>query len=73
MTAKKVIVVPYNEQWSKEFEKIKVEILTALGPLAVSVEDVGSTAVKGLWAKPITDIDVNTSDNQLLPQVIDHL
>lgn len=46
----------------KKFEKIKLEILTALGPLAVSVEHVGSTAVKGLWAKPIIDIDVVISE-----------
>lgn len=50
-----------------------MEILTALGPLAVSIKHVGSTAVKGLWAKSIIDIDVDTSDNHLLPQVIDNL
>lgn len=73
MKTKKVMVVPYNEQWSKEFEKIKVEIYAALGQLAVSIEHVGSTSVKGLWAKPIIDIDVVIPDNKSLPQVIDKL
>lgn len=35
-----------------------MEILTALGPLAVSIEHVGSTAEKGLWVKPIIAINV---------------
>lgn len=73
MKTKKVVVVPYNEQWPKEFEKIKVEIISALGQLAVSVEHVGSTSVKGLWAKPIIDIDVVILDNKLLLQVINKL
>jgi len=65
---KKVLVVPYNEEWSKEFEKIKAEIIRVLGQLTVSVEHVESTSVQGLWAKPI--IDVVISDNKLLPFVI---
>lgn len=31
MKTKKVLVVPYNEQWPQEFEKIKAEIFAALG------------------------------------------
>lgn len=73
MKTKKVIVMPYNNQWSKEFEKIKIEVSAALGQLAVSLEHVGSTSVQGLWAKPIIDIDVVIPDNKSLPQVIDRL
>lgn len=73
MKTKKVLVVPYNEEWPKEFEKIKAEIIQVLGQLTVSVEHVGSTSVQGLWAKPIIDIDVVISDNKLLPQVINKL
>ena len=42
MKTKKVLVVPYNEEWPKEFEKIKAEIIQVLGQLTVSVEHVGS-------------------------------
>lgn len=73
MKTKNIIVVPYNEQWPKEFEKIKEEIFAALGQLAVSIEHVGSTSVQGLWAKPIIDIDAVIPDNKFLPQVIDKL
>lgn len=73
MKTKKVLVVPYNEEWPKEFEKIKAEIIQVLGQLTVSVEHVGSTSVQGLWAKPVIDIDVVISDNKLLPFVINKL
>lgn len=73
MKTEKVVVVPYNGQWIKEFEKIKSEIVAALSELAVSVEHVGSTSVKGLWAKPVIDIDIVISDRKLLPQVINKL
>lgn len=70
MKTNRVRVIPYNEQWPKEFEKIKVEISSVLGPLAVAIEHVGSTSVKGLWAKPIIDIDVVIPDSTVLPQVV---
>ena len=73
MKTKKVVVLPYNTQWPKEFEKIKAEVYAALGQLAVSIEHVGSTSVQGLWAKPIIDIDVVIPDNKSMPQVIDRL
>lgn len=55
---RKIEVVEYNPAWAAEFEAICAEIAAALGGLCVVVEHVGSTAVPGLWAKPIIDIDV---------------
>lgn len=69
----RVLVVPYNDQWPKEFEKIRAAIFAALGQLAISIEHVRSTSIEGLWAKPSIDIDVVISDNTLLPQVISKL
>ena len=60
--AAKVIVLPYDTVWKTEFEKIKKEIEAALGPLAIGIEHVGSTAVEGLSAKPCIDIDVVICD-----------
>lgn len=73
MRTKKVVVVPYNEKWPEEFEKIRLEISQALGDLSLSIEHVGSTSVYGLWAKPIIDMDVVISDNSVLPKVIEKL
>jgi len=55
---KKVIVVPYDEKWEAEFKHIKEELLAVIGSYVIAIEHVGSTAVKGLSAKPVIDIDV---------------
>ena len=62
MRTKKVVVLPYDEQWEQAFAQIKDEISEALGSLALKIEHVGSTSVRGLSAKPIIDIDVVIKD-----------
>ena len=59
---KKVIVVPYDPQWAREFERIAAELWRALGDCALAIEHVGSTSVEGLSAKPVIDIDVVMRD-----------
>lgn len=54
----RIVVEAYNPQWPALFEEERVQILSAVGELAVAVEHVGSTAVDGLAAKPIIDIAV---------------
>ncbi len=73
MGAKSVVVLPYDARWEQAFARIKDEIQEALGPLALSIEHVGSTSVRGLSAKPIIDIDVVIRDASVLPAVIDRL
>ena len=70
MKTKQVIVLPYDEKWAEDFIQIKTEIRQALGDLAVSIEHVGSTAVPGLSAKPIIDMDVVIEDETMLDSVI---
>ncbi len=53
-----ISVVPYSESWSTQFDDIKRDLRAALGDLDVAIEHVGSTAVPGLAAKPIIDIDI---------------
>ena len=73
MKTNHVIVVPYNPNWKNEFQKIKNEVMSTLGDLALSVEHVGSTSVCGLSAKPIIDIDIVIQDNSVLDEVIGKL
>lgn len=70
METKRVVVVPYDKQWQTDFERIKAELETALGELAVSIEHVGSTAVDGLSAKPCIDIDVVIKDYSFFEKVV---
>jgi len=68
-----IIVVPYDENWPREFEKIKAEILPYVAHLILSIEHVGSTSVKGLYAKPIIDMNIVIEDGRLLPDVAQQL
>ena len=52
-------VVPYDPQWPREFERERGRLLAALGNAAVRIEHNGSTAVPGLSAKPIIDIQIS--------------
>ena len=70
MVTKRIIVLPYDEQWKQDFLKIKAELADALGALAIRIEHVGSTSVPGLSAKPIIDIDVVIKDYTVLQDVI---
>jgi GrpB-like predicted nucleotidyltransferase (UPF0157 family) len=53
-----VIIEDYDPRWPEQFELLRSRIAPALRTLALAVEHVGSTAVPGLAAKPIIDIDV---------------
>jgi GrpB-like predicted nucleotidyltransferase (UPF0157 family) len=53
-----IIIAEYDPVWAQQFERLRSRIAPALGPLAAAIEHVGSTAVAGLAAKPIIDIDI---------------
>jgi GrpB-like predicted nucleotidyltransferase (UPF0157 family) len=67
------VVVDYDPSWPARFEAIRDRIAPVLGPLAVSIEHVGSTSVPGLAAKPVIDIDVVVADASAIPAAIDVL
>lgn len=70
MVTKNVVVLPYDERWEQAFTQIKDEIQAALGSLALRIEHVGSTSVRGLSAKPIIDIDVVIRDYSVFDAVV---
>ncbi len=55
-------VVPYDARWPAIFQLWKKRILEVLTEPAPRIEHVGSTAVPGLTAKPIVDIQVSVAD-----------
>lgn len=57
-----VEIRPYQESWPKTFTEVSARIESALGPLELKLEHVGSTSVPGLAAKPIIDILLEVSD-----------
>ena len=73
MRTVKVMVLPYDEAWKKDYEEIRKELEAALGGLILGVEHVGSTSVEGMWAKPCIDIDVIIKDYSVFGAVVDKL
>jgi GrpB-like predicted nucleotidyltransferase (UPF0157 family) len=58
-----VAVVPYSDAWPAQFEQEAALVGAALAPWLVgAVEHIGSTAIKGLAAKPILDMLGPVSD-----------
>lgn len=55
-------IVPYDPGWSVKFEDMRARLAAGLGPEAVRIEHVGSTAIPGLAAKPVIDIQISVPD-----------
>src|SRR5439155_26612575 len=51
----------YDPQWVRGFEMERDRIAGALGPLARRIDHHGSTAVPGLAAKPVLDIQISVA------------
>lgn len=68
-----VVICEYDPAWPAAFAQLKSIIAGALGDVAVAVEHVGSTAVPGLAAKPIIDIDVAVADDAAVSEAIARL
>jgi GrpB-like predicted nucleotidyltransferase (UPF0157 family) len=52
-------VVPYDPDWPGLFAGMAQRIRAAMGPLALRIDHIGSTAIPGLAAKPIIDVQVS--------------
>ncbi|AJY76202.1 GrpB family protein [Paenibacillus beijingensis] len=57
-----VIIEPYNEEWPAIFFELGKRIKEAIGDHAIRVDHIGSTAVPGLAAKPVIDVQISIRD-----------
>ncbi len=57
-----IVIAEPDPTWPAVFEQVASRIRAALGLEALAVEHVGSTAVPGLPANPVIDIDVTVAD-----------
>ncbi len=67
------VVVTYDPGWPGLFRELRDRIDTALADVAHMTEHVGSTAVPGLDAKPIIDLDVVVPDEAVVAPAIQAL
>jgi GrpB-like predicted nucleotidyltransferase (UPF0157 family) len=70
---KPVVVVEYDPAWPLAFERLRARVAAALGELCLAVEHVGSTAVPGLPAKPIVDLDAVVPSAAAIPEAVTRL
>jgi GrpB-like predicted nucleotidyltransferase (UPF0157 family) len=68
-----ITIQDYDPRWPAQFAALRAQLATVLNELADAIEHIGSTAVPGLAAKPIVDIDVLLKPTAALPLVIARL
>ena len=69
----KVVVRDYDPQWARDFETLCDRIWPAVQDFALAIEHVGSTAVPGLAAKPIIDLDVIVRSHEGVLMAVERL
>ena len=60
-------ILPYDPSWALEFQAEREGIARALGKIALRIEHSGSTAVPGLAAKAVIDIQVSVEHLRPIP------
>ena len=58
-----VEVVAPDPAWPQGYSVVRDRVVAALGIRLLAIEHVGSTAVPGLWAKPVIDINLAVADS----------
>src|SRR5262245_11402536 len=62
MTTSYVVeIAPYSEEWPAIFRALGSSLRQALGDVAIRIDHIGSTAVPGLAAKPIIDVQISVA------------
>ena len=56
-----ILIEPYSDRWPERFLELAARIRSALGERAVRIDHIGSTAVPGLAAKPVIDVQVTVA------------
>jgi GrpB-like predicted nucleotidyltransferase (UPF0157 family) len=56
-----VEIVPYDETWPQLFATTAAPMRASLGNVALRIDHIGSTAVPGLPAKPVLDVQVSVA------------
>ncbi|MEV6104097.1 GrpB family protein [Streptomyces sp. NPDC051940] len=62
MTSERPVVVTADPDWPVLAAKLSDELRVLLGPEVVRIEHIGSTAIPGMAAKPVYDLQVSVRD-----------
>jgi GrpB-like predicted nucleotidyltransferase (UPF0157 family) len=72
-SATAIVIAPYDPTWPTWFTQVHDYVWPALDGLALRIDHVGSTAVVGLAAKPILDMDIVVSGGDLVAPITERL
>lgn len=59
---KELRVVPANPEWAAQAQRLIARLWVACGPAASRIDHIGSTAVPGLPAKDVIDVQITVAD-----------
>jgi dephospho-CoA kinase len=66
-------LVPYNPEWPEQAQRVVNRIQTACGSKALRVDHIGSTAVEGMDAKDVIDIQVTVGTMEIADELAETL
>lgn len=64
-----IIIQPYQPGWRTEFADLRSVLGSALQEFNLDIQHIGSTAIPGLAAKPVLDVDIILTDADQLDDV----
>lgn len=70
---KQIVIEKYTSNWALSFNEEKKLLKDIISDIAISIEHIGSTSVKGLGAKPIVDIMIGVCDLEEIGDFIEPL
>jgi GrpB-like predicted nucleotidyltransferase (UPF0157 family) len=59
---REIVIVEYRSTWAQEYATIAARLREALGEMGLRIDHIGSTAVPGLAAKDVIDVQVTVRD-----------
>ncbi|MBE6738286.1 MAG: GrpB family protein [Ruminococcaceae bacterium] len=68
-----VKLLPHQKQWSKTAKDTILKLKALLGSVAIDIQHIGSTAIHGIYSKPIIDIAVGVDNLESINPYIDLL
>jgi GrpB-like predicted nucleotidyltransferase (UPF0157 family) len=59
---RRAVIVPYDPSWASRGIALTEELARVLSPMALRVDHIGSTAIPGMAAKAVFDLQIAVSD-----------
>ena len=56
-----VVIAPYDPEWPDLFSELGSALREVLGQTALRIDHIGSTAIPGLDAKPVIDVQISVA------------